>query len=504
MLQKISHFLFFSILLLPVLTSCSSPTPLPAETLPVSLSPTTAPPTSAVVTSTELPTAVATPIPLAERTKYTLDATLDYAAKTVSVNQTIAYTNRSSEILPSLVLAVLPNMWPGGFNLSAASVDGTAITNYFLQGQKLELGLPSSLAPGSTATVSLQYTLILPFAEQQDPSVERPRIYGYTARQVNLANWYPFIVPYEAGTGWVLHNPWYYGEHLVYEAADFEVNLTTNPSVVVAASGPSAPPEPVEGGMITHYTLTAGRTFAISASTEFQTVSTQVGDVTVSSYYFPFYEAPGKAVLDASAQAIQLYSQLYGPYPHRSLAVVMGDFNDGMEYSALYFHSRGIYNLYNGKPDNLVVAVAVHETAHQWWFEQVANDQALEPWLDEALCAYSERIFYERTYPDLVTWWWDYWPGRVGGSQSLPKIDISVYDGGGFIPYTNTVYLGGAHFLEDLRARIGDEAFFAFLQDYLNQMNGKIATPQDFFAILRQHTSADLSDLIATYFTNAY
>jgi len=133
-----------------------------------------------------------------------------------------------------------------------------------------------------------------------------------------------------------------------------------------------------------------------------------------------------------------------------------------------------------------------------------ANDQALEPWLDEALCAYSERIFYERTYPDLVTWWWDYWPGRVGGSQSLPKIDISVYDGGGFIPYTNTVYLGGAHFLEDLRARIGDEAFFAFLQDYLNQMNGKIATPQDFFAILRQHTSADLSDLIATYFTNAY
>jgi hypothetical protein len=402
-------------------------------------------------------------------------------------------------MLPSLVLAVVPNMWPGSFNLTAASVDGAPVTNYYLQGQKLELGLPSPLAPGTTVTVSLQYSLILPFAEQQDPSVERPRIFGYTARQVNLANWYPFIVPYEAGTGWVLHDPWWYGEHLVYEAADFEVNLKTDPSVVVAASGY---PEP--DGDSTRYILTAGRAFAISASPEFQVVSAQVGDVSISSYYFPFFENPGKAVLDASAQAVELYSHLYGPYPHKSLAVVMGDFNDGMEYSALYFHSRGIYNLYNGKPDNLVVAVAVHETAHQWWFEQVGNDQALEPWLDEALCAYSERMFYERTHPDLVTWWWGYWPGRVGGSQSLPKIDITVYDGGGFTPYTNTVYLGGARFLEDLRTRIGDEAFFAFLADYVSQMNGKIAKPNDFFAILRQHTSADISDLVTQYFQNPH
>jgi hypothetical protein len=439
-----------------------------------------------------------------ERAKYTLNATLDYAAKTVSVEQTIRYPNRSGEILPSLVMAVVPNLWPGSFNLSAVSVDGAPITNYFLQGQKLEIGMPTPLSPGTTVTISLQYTLTLPFAQQQDPSVERPRIYGYTARQVNLANWYPFVVPYETGTGWVLHDPWYYGEHLVYEAADYEVNLKTDPSVVVATSGYSESPATGSGGEPTRYTLTAGRAFAISASPEFQVVSTQAGDVTVSSYYFPFYEAPGQSVLEASAQAIQLYSQLYGPYPHRSLAVVMGDFNDGMEYSALYFHSRGIYNLYKGTPDNLVVAVAVHETAHQWWFERVANNQALDPWLDEALCAYSERVFYEKTYPDLVTWWWEYWPGRVGGSQSLPKIDITVYDGGGFTPYTNTVYLGGAHFLEDVRTRIGDEAFFAFLQDYVMQMNGKIATPQDFFSILRQHTSADLSDLIATYLTNAY
>jgi hypothetical protein len=387
-------------------------------------------------------------------------------------------------------------MWPGSFNLTALGVDGTSTTNYFLQGQKLELGLPVPLAPGNTVTISLQYSLLLPFAEQQDPSVERPRIYGYTARQVNLANWYPFIVPYEAGTGWVLHDPWWYGEHLVYEAADYEVILKTDPSVVVAASGS---PEP--NGDSTRYTLTAGRTFAISASPEFQTVSTQTGAVTITSYYYPFYENPGKTVLNVSAQAVELYSQRFGPYPHKTLAAVMGDFNDGMEYSAFYFLSRDFYNLYDGKPMNYLVFVAAHETAHQWWFERVASDQAEHPWLDESLANYSERLFYEAYYPDQVAIWWPY---RMYYYDSSVKMDISIYDGTGFQQYTNATYFRGAHFLEDLRTRIGDEAFFAFLQDYSTKMNGKIATPQDFFTILRQHTSADVSDLIATYFTHAY
>ena len=436
------------------------------------------------------------PLPAPERAKYTINATLDYAAKTVSVDQTIAYPNRSGEELSNLVLAVEPNMWPGSFNLTSLNVDDTQITTYDLQGQRLEFSLPAPLAPEMTVTVSMQYSLILPFAEQQDPSVERPRIYGYTDRQVNLANWYPFIVPYEAGTGWVLHDPWYYGEQLVYEAADYEVNLTTDPSVVVAASGSAE-----QNGQSTRYTLSAGRTFAISASPEFQTVSTQVGDVTITSYFFPFYETPGKTVLDVSAQAVELYSQRFGPYPHKSLAAVMGDFNDGMEYSAFYFLPRDFYNLYDGKPMNYLVFVAAHETSHQWWFERVANDQAEYPWLDESLATYSERLYYEAYYPDLVSTWWPY---RMYYFDPTAKMDIPVYDGTGFQPYTNATYFVGAHFLEDLRARIGDEAFFAFLKDYATQMNGKIATPEDFFAILRQHTSTDFSDLIATYFSNAY
>ncbi len=74
----------------------------------------------------------------------------------------------------------------------------------------------------------------------------------------------------------------------------------------------------------------------------------------------------------------------------------------------------------------------------------------------------------------------------------------------GFRPYTDTVYFRGVHFLEDLRSRIGDEAFFAFLQDYLSQGDGKIITAGDFFRILKDHTSTDYSDIVHQYFQNLY
>lgn len=453
--------------------------------------------TSAVFTETPIPTN--TPLPTLERARYTLNTTIDYDAHTVTVDQTILYPNLTGNQLNALVLAVTPNLWDGSFSLTGISIDGQPVTTYTLDGQRLDISLASLLPAGSTTEIKLQYTLTLPFAEQEDPSVSRPRIYGYTSRQINLVNWYPFVVPYINGE-WTLHDPWFYGEHLVYDSADYEINLkfidpATTP--IVAASGvPEAQPD---GS--TRYTINSARTFALAASRDFQTSSTQVGDVTLTSYYFPFSEAGGQAALQASAQALQVYGARYGAYTHKSLAIVMGDFNDGMEYSAFYYLSRDFYNLYDGTPANYLTFVAVHETAHQWWFEQVANDQALQPWLDESLATYSERLYYENTYPDLVPWWWSY---RIDFYKPEGFIDIPIYEGQGFRPYTNATYFQGAYFLEKVRQRIGDEAFFAFVQDYLNQGRGKIVTANDFFNILRSHSGTDISDLINQYFRSVY
>ena len=494
MRNKLTSSIIVLFLLAFFLSACSSPTPEPTVTPTASLIPTaTIPP---VPTATHTPTP--TPAPALERASYTLDTTIDYDAHTVTVNQRILYPNLTGNQLNTLVISVVPNLWNGSFTLTGLSINGAPITTYTLNGQRLDIALPDFFKPNDVMTIDIQFSLVLPFAEQEDPSVSRPRIYGYTRRQLNLTNWYPFVVPYINGD-WVLHEPWYYGEHLVYDSADYEVNLRfADPATapIVAASG-----VPEAGDGFTRYTINSARAFVISASREYQVASLQVGDVTVLSYYYPLSDTPGQAVLQVSAEALQVFSAKYGAYPHKTLSIVMADFKDSMEYSALYYHSPLYYNQYDGTRMNYLTFIGVHETSHQWWFEQVANDQAQQPWLDESLATYSERVYYENIHPDLLSTWWSY---RVNFFNPQGFIDSPIYDSQGFEPYRVSVYLQGAHFLEELRARIGDEAFFAFLQDYLAQSRGKIVTTNDFFRILSTHTSTDYSDIVRQYFQNIY
>ncbi|MBK9780762.1 MAG: M1 family metallopeptidase [Anaerolineales bacterium] len=445
----------------------------------------------ATETPTQAPTAETPRIP--DHTSYLLDTVIDYDLHRVSVTERIQYPNHTGQELPALTLAIAANLWVDCFHLNEVTVDEIPVTGYALNQHRLDLPLPTPLAPDSVSTVTLRYSLSLPYMDQVHS--QRARIFGYSDIQMNLVNWYPFIVPFKDGE-WVIREPWSHGEYLVYPIADFDVNLkftTPENQPIVAASGSAE-----QKGASTSYTLTNGRAFAISASREFQVSQTQVDNVTVYSYYLPIYKNAGEAAMSASAQALQVFSQRFGKYPHNTLSIVIADFKDSMEFSGLYFHSRSFYDLYDGTVQNYLTMVAVHETGHQWWFEQVANDQAEEAWLDEALTTYSELLYYESVYPDLIPWWWSY---RIDFFDPQGKIDIPIYEGQNADTYKAIVYFNGAHFLKDLRERIGDEAFFAFLQDYYSQEKNGIATSDDFFRILNEHTNVNYSDIVHAYFS---
>ena len=132
--RNVFSFLGLAFLLSLVLVSCNTPTPDPTQPASLPDTPTTVHPTETAVIPTDVPTA--TPVPAPERAKYTINATLDYVNKTVSVDQAILYPNHSGETLTDLVLAVEPDMWPGSFNLTALNVDESPITDYNLNGQK--------------------------------------------------------------------------------------------------------------------------------------------------------------------------------------------------------------------------------------------------------------------------------------------------------------------------------------------------------------------------------
>jgi aminopeptidase N len=162
----------------------------------------------------------------------------------------------------------------------------------------------------------------------------------------------------------------------------------------------------------------------------------------------------------------------------------------------MFFLNKAYFAYTNGASSGLC-ALSVHETSHQWWYGQVGNNQALNPWLDESLATYSELLYYQKLRPSLVDWWWTY---RVEPYKPAGSVGSTIYDFQSYRPYVNAVYLRGAQFLDALHSRMGDEAFLAFLHNYVSTYAGRQAAPQDFFNLLHQSTRLDVQPLVDSYF----
>jgi Peptidase family M1 domain len=479
----------------PTPTEVPTQTPLPADTAtppePTATNvPTLAPPPSATRAAVASPAPNVTPGPPSgnTRTRYTLYLTLDYAGHSADVSEDVRYVNATGQSLSDIVMAVEPNLWKDCFALKLLDEDGSPVSKYTLDGQRLTIALARPLPEGATTTLSVGYRLSLPLKSGESP-------FGYRSDQLNLTDWYPFIVPFDGE--WVLHDAWPFGEHLVYDSADFDVYVMVKDSgITLAASAPA-----VVNGTSTAYHLEGARTFALSASDSYRVEESAVGPVKIEAYALPGHQDANKAVLWMATQSLGLYAAKFAPYPYSSLSIVESDLPDGQEYDGLVFLGSKFYDDYGGTARSNLFTIGTHEIAHQWWFGLVGSDQEREPWLDEALAVYSERIFYEYNYPNYGDWWWDF---RVNYFSPAGKVDAELNSFATFQDYVSAVYLNGANMLEELRGRVGDDAFFQFLQDYASTYARGHATGEDFFALLRKHTNKDLSDIMQTYLQGQY
>ncbi len=457
----------------------------------------TAEPTATILpaTATPLPMPPPTSAPLPTTTHYilwatySLWATLDVPQRQLTVTQTITYVNNTAVTHTQLPLLVEPARYDRVFQLHSLTDGHEAALPFAWDNGHLLLTLPAPLPPADHLILHMAYSLAMP-AQQI--------ALGYTPLQINLGDWYPMEPPYVAERGWVINQPGHVGEHLAYVRADYDVYLRLIPGEsepILAASGYR---QTVDGWH--HCRLTNARNFAWSVG-EYETISGTVDGVEVTSYAFADHAEEAQAAFSATMQAVSLFNELFGPYPHDTLVLIEADFRDGLEFDGLYFLDRGLYQRYNDSPREYLIPIAVHETAHQWWQGLVGNDQAWEPWLDEAMATYSELLFYERHYPDLVEWWWYFRVNRFGPTGA---VDSAIYDFDQFRPYVNTVYLRGAMLLHEMRRQVGDGLFLALLQAYVQAgLTNEIVTADTFWCAWQEVTQADSRPLRQRYFADA-
>ena len=440
------------------------------------------------------PTPTATVTPVHEGTAYEMDVYLNYDEHRLDVRQRVDYTNATSKTLEILVLNVHPNHSQKLFKLDEVrvEVEGEMVTpETSLLAVQLTIELPHPLPVDDHVVFYLDYSLDLP---RIDPQAQFAKgSLGYSQSSISLGNWYPVMAPYREDKGWYNQAYFEIGDPYVTEVADYSVSITTTQGVVIAATG-----QQTRDGNRWHFEAEKARSFAMAASDRYQVATAQVGDVAVHSYFFPANQDAGEAALNTAAQALELFTELYGPYPYTDYRVAETEFAGGMEFSGLTFLGSVFYNEYDGSSRTPLIPLTAHEAAHQWFYGLVGNDQVTEPWLDEAPAEYSAFLYYERFLPDDTDWWWfyaiDQWAptGRIDSHLYLFRDDSR--------PYYDAVYRRGAQFMHDLRETMGDPAFFGFLAEYQRRYAYRLARSRDFFALVQEFTTADLVPLQEEYF----
>lgn len=444
---------------------------------------------------TETPTQAPTfelPAQPENRTIYDLDLSLDYAQHTASVVQKITYFNRTDQPMQELLLLIPPRYFAGVY--SQGSLSGNLVMQSRESGIRTMLSLEPALQPGESTTIQVIFTLLLP---------KRPGVFGWSEMQTNLMDWFPIIPPFDPASGWLVNervvdaSNTIVGEYLSSETADFSLRLRLTGSaqnLIIAASS-----EGVEKDGNLEYRLPLARSFSLSVSDQFITREADHKGVSIRTYVFPQHHEAGETIIEVAKNALDLYAELFYPYPRKTLSLVSADFLHNMETDGMLLISKGVIDFYRDAPLNNLTILVPHEISHQWFYSLVGNDPAKEPWLDETIATYCESLYFERYHPEHLAWWWS---NRVDGFKPEGWVNATIYIPGGYSAYRDAVYLNGAKFMQELRNLTGDDAFFAALQQYTLQNTYKIASESDFFKALRNHSSADLNPLLQKYFEN--
>jgi aminopeptidase N len=334
----------------------------------------------------------------------------------------------------------------------------------------LSIPLEQWQSPGSSFAVSISWQLQLPTGRMRLGVQDDVALFG---------NWYP-VLAFHQGEGWRKDPYLPVGDPFFSRTADYQVALTVPADHQVVASG-SEQSRSLENGQVTvTYSGQGLRDFAFLTSARLQSKSEQVNQVLFTTAWWSEQSAAMLA-LDIAKRSVACYSRLFGEYAYPELTVAesqLGLFG-GMEYPSLVV--LGPY----GQRETAVAEAArveqevAHEVAHQWWYAAVGNDQIRDPWLDESLATYSSILYLADRYGQSVL---DEFRSRTEFPQN--PISGNLYAFANWATYYATVYQKGAHALDELRQRLGDEVFLQFLQDYYKTYKGDVATPAEFLAKL--------------------
>lgn len=432
---------------------------------------------------------------------YKLDVKLDTNLKTLTGEEKLTYVNKSKVPLREVYFHIYPNAYKErattpaqfGFNqtfpegFSAGSMDIKDIStngktsDFEISGKDktiLRIPLSKELKPGGKVNFSFNFVVKIPKGKDR---------LSYYDTSYNFGNWYPIAAEYD-DSGWHLDAYYSMGDPFYSTVSDYKANITVPKDYIVAATG-EANKEKIKGDLKTYsFSEENVRDFAFTTSNKFKVKEEKVDGINLKCYGLGT-DAELSSEMNYAKNAIKTFNKFFGKYPYKTYSVAESSFLTGMEYPGIVFISNDPAYKKGGYYESIVV----HETAHQWWYGVIGDDEVNEAWLDESFACYSEDIYNEsvKNSRDEFLKVKDFYNVYAKTNPDKRVMLKPVQDFKDDMEYAILVYYKGAVMLDDFREKVGDKEFFKIIQTYYNKYKYKVTKTEDFIEVVNEVTGKD-------------
>ena len=369
--------------------------------------------------------------------RYDVDVHLDWDTRWVDVKTTIDVRNRSGRYIDRLELNTVAAKLGGLKNLRARA-DGATV-KASLMGQTLKVPLGRLVAPGGSVKAWVAYR-----ARLTTKVGGRSYLFAKLDGVAQLYRFIPWVsrkIPFGSSN---------HGEPFVTPVSPrVEVTVSADRKLVWATSGRRI--KTISARKST-YVATNVRDFNIAASPGWSTASGLSEDGKTRIYaYARRHDA--KRLVRLAREELARYAYKTGvPYSHPTYRIAETGGGLAMESPALIWIPAS-------RPASDHPYLVSHETAHQWWYATVGNDQSTDAFADEALADYFARKAHLSIRSSRCP------------TDRLDR-EIRAYSD---LCYYEVIYIQGARFLDKLRKDFGGASFNAAIKAYTKGNRNEIS-----------------------------
>ena len=458
-----------------------------------------------------------------QRVEYAMNVRLDAKTNKVAGDQKLIYYNNSPDTLTKVYYHLYFNAFQPGSMMDVRSrnlpdpdrrvmdriskltdneigyqhvvtlkQDGKDVT-YHVEGTVMEVTLNRPMLPKSKSVFEMKFESQVPIQIRRSGRNNREGI------AYSMTQWYPKIAEYDF-QGWhayqyvarEFHSPW----------GDFDVNITIDPTFIIAGTGKLQNPDKIgygyeksgatfkrpDGELTWHFMAKDVIDFAWTADPDYTHDKAQVPNGPELHFFYQKNEKTAdnwKKMEDAAVKTFQYLNEHFGKYPFDTYSIIQGG-DGGMEYPmCTLIMGEGGYGS--------IAGTMSHEVAHSWYQMALASNESLYSWMDEGFTDFASSEAGELIFNSINPHAGSYtgYFGLVASGQQEPISQHADHYTTNRA-YSTGAYSMGAIFLHQLKYLIGTDNFYKGMKRYYNTWKMKHPEPNDFIRVMEKTSGLQL------------